>query len=111
MSAITLETRKKAYEDIKKKMNARERQVLEVLGDREMTANEIARELYVSGLTPFFSRNYASPRLNELENWGIVEVVGKKKDFVGKTCAVYKRVKEEQNHEHETTLCIQDSLF
>lgn len=92
MSAITLETRKKAYEEVKHTLSKRENEVLEALGNNEMTANEIAYKLFEERKTPFFNRNYVAPRLNTLENWGIVEVVGKKKDFVGKTCGVYRKV-------------------
>ena len=91
MSTITMETRRKSYNEIKHTLSKRESEVLEALGNNEMTANEIAYKLYQEGKTPFFNRNYVSPRLNSLESWGIVEVVGKKKDFVGKTCSLYKK--------------------
>lgn len=109
MSTITLETRRKSYNEIKHTLSKRETEVLEALGDKEMTANEIAYKLYQEGKTPFFNRNYASPRLTALENWGIVEVVGKKKDFVGKTCCLYK--KSENKSENDFTKCGKESVL
>lgn len=62
-------------------------QIIKALGDREMTARELA---YALGYT---ERNATAPRLTEMQHEGIVEVIGKKKDFItGKSVAVYRKV-------------------
>lgn len=112
MSIIALETKRNAYKEVKQTLSKRENEVLEALGNDEMTANEIAYKLYQEGKTPFFNRNYAAPRLNALENWGIVEVVGKKKDFVGKTCCLYKRVVENvEKSVDNSSKCVEEEIF
>lgn len=81
---ITEETRQEAY--ITRPVNRKE-DILRVLGDREMTAREIA---YALG---FNERNAAAPRLTEMRNEGLLEVVGKKRDFVtGKNVALWRVV-------------------
>lgn len=64
------------------------RMILDVLGkEREMTAREIAYEL------GFLERNATAPRLSEMQDNGVVEIVGKKIDRVTKkTVSVYRRV-------------------
>ena len=52
-----------------------------------MTAREIAYEL------GFLERNATAPRLSEMQDNGVVEIVGKKIDRVTKkTVSVYRRV-------------------
>lgn len=83
-NSITKETRQEAY--ITRPVT-RAADVLRVLGDGEMTAREIANKL------GFVERNAAAPRLSEMKDRGIVEVVGKKKDGVtGKNVALWKKV-------------------
>ena len=91
--SITQETRRESYDAVKPTSQQRRVIILEILGDREMTANEIAETLYSKGITPFYERNFAAPRLTELKAEGRVEVVGKR--LCGKTgrkIAVWKRV-------------------
>ena len=90
---VTLDTRADAEASVDK--NKRYKQILEILGDNEMTAKEIAVEMYNRGYTPSTERNFSQPRLNELMNKRIVEPIGKKKcKYTGRTVAVYKKVEE-----------------
>ena len=91
----TQETRRESYEVIKPTAQQRRAVILDILGDRSMTATEIAEMLYVRGTTPFYERNFAAPRLTELKAEGKVKTVGKR--LCGKTgrkIAVWKRVDE-----------------
>lgn len=90
---VTLETRADAEKSVDKAK--RYQQILSILGDKEMTAKEIAIEMNRRGYTPTAERNFSSPRLNELMNKRVVEPIGKKKcQYTGKTVAVYKRITE-----------------
>lgn len=74
---ITKETRQESYVT---RPVTRAKEILRVMGNREMTAREIANAM------GFTERNAAAPRLSEMRDAGIVEVVGKKKDgLTGKT--------------------------
>lgn len=87
---ITLETRKESELTVDK--SKRYMQILEVLGDKEMTAKEIANEMYMRAMIPTNERNYTAPRLTELSINGVVEPIGKKKClWTNKMVAVYKR--------------------
>lgn len=93
---ITKETRRESYEAIQPGSNQRQKIILEVLGDREMTANEIAEILYTKGYTPFYERNFAAPRLTELKAAGKVKTVGKRYcEKTGRMAAVWVRIQEE----------------
>lgn len=86
---ITYETRSESYEKVDK--NLRYSQILECLSDKEMTAKEIAVEMYKKGYIPSDERNFTAPRLTELSIKGIVEPINKKKcTYTGKTVSVYK---------------------
>lgn len=88
LGAITLETRREAEKTVDKQQ--RYRQIFEVLYGRQMTAKEIAFEMYREGFIPTSERNFTAPRLTELEKDGKVKVVGKKKcEYTGRTVAVY----------------------
>ena len=91
--SITQETRRESYAAVKPTVMCRRAVILDILGSREMTANEIAELLYIRGVTPFYERNFAAPRLTELNAEGKVTTVGKR--FSGKTgrnSAVWKQV-------------------
>ncbi len=75
---ITDETRRESYETVKPTTSQRRALILEILGDKEMTANEIAEELFKRGYTPFYERNFAAPRLTELKADERVKVIGKR---------------------------------
>lgn len=90
MVANTKENRNFAELEVNKQL--RYSQILEVLGDNEMTAKEIAQEMYMRGYIPTNERNYASPRMTELSIQGIIEPVGKRKcQWTGKTVTTFKR--------------------
>ena len=92
MNNTTLETRQLSFTDIQDKKKNRYEQILNRLGNREMTAKEIAVELFELGMTNTTERNTCAPRLTELEKMGYVEVIGKKKcEWTGKMVAVYRR--------------------
>ena len=87
---ITLETRVEAEETVDKQV--RYNQILEILDGKEMTAKEIANEMWMRGYTPSNERNFVSPRLTELSIEGKVEPIGKKKCFwTNKNVSVYRR--------------------
>lgn len=92
MNSTTLETRQLSFADIQDKKKKRYEQILNRLSNREMTAKEIAVELFELGMTNTTERNTCAPRLTELERMGYVEVIGKKKcEWTGKMVAVYRR--------------------
>lgn len=76
--------------NIEEQKNVRYKQILEVLHGKQMTAKEIAVELYNKGLINDTDRNYTAPRLTELKHMGKVIVVNKKTcQWTGKQVAVY----------------------
>lgn len=86
----TLETKVQAEQEVDKQK--RYIQILEVLGDKEMTAKEIAQEMYMREWIPTNERNYVSPRATEMLIDGRLEVIGKKIcEWTGKKVSVYKR--------------------
>ena len=94
--SITEETRRESHEAVKPTAGQRRAVILNILGDREMTANEIAETLYAKGITPFYERNFAAPRLTELKAEGKVKTVGKKLcPKTGRKIAVWKRIDDE----------------
>ena len=94
MNSTTVETRQLSFTDIQDKKKKRYEQILNRLSNREMTAKEIAVEMFELGMIASTERNYTAPRLTELERMGYVEVIGKKKcEWTGKMVAVYRRKK------------------
>jgi hypothetical protein len=94
MNATTRETRRESYAAILPKIKKRSTQIIDTLGDREMTASEITEELVTAGIVPYFNRNYVAPRLSELKDMGIVETCGRRKSTRSNaTEAVWRRVK------------------
>lgn len=80
------------YANLEVDKQRRYKEILECLGNNEMTAKEISNEMYMRGYTPTNERNFTSPRLTELLINGIVEVIGKKKcEWTGKSVSVYRR--------------------
>ena len=76
----------------------RYRQILECLGDKELTAKEIAQEMYMRGYIPTNERNFVSPRATEMLIDRRLEVIGKKKcQWTGKTVSIYRRRVNEYN--------------
>ena len=96
IESITLENRNFAELEVDK--NKRYTQILECLGDREMTAKEIANEMYLKGMIPTNERNFTSPRITEMLRDGRLEVAGKKKcNWTGKTVTIFRRRLNENN--------------
>ena len=91
--SIAQQTRRESYEAVKPVIMIRRAVILDILGEREMTANEIAEALYARGVTTFYERNFAAPRLTELRAEGRVEIVGKRYSHkTGRNISVWKRV-------------------
>ena len=91
MNITTMQTRQISFEDIQDKKKKRYEQILHRLQGKEMTAKEIAVEMFNLEMIPSTERNYTAPRLTELEQLGMVQVVGKKKcNYTGKMVAIYK---------------------
>lgn len=44
-----------------------------------MTASEITEELLKAGKITYFNRNFVAPRLTELKQSGVIEVVGRRR--------------------------------
>lgn len=76
--STTRETRRASYNAILPKRATRSRLILETLGSRQMTASELTEELLRVGKIKYFNRNFVAPRLTELKELGIVEVVGRR---------------------------------
>lgn len=80
---ITKETRRESY--IQRPMT-RSKAILEYIGDKELTARQIACGMGFSDL------NAVKPRLTELKAAGQVEVVGKAYDSISKRNVAVWRV-------------------
>lgn len=103
--SITEETRRESYESVKPNAQRRRQIILEILGERKMTATEIAEVLYQKGITPYYERNFAAPRLTELKEEGKVITVGKKYcDKTGRMIAVWAKAKNGIDHEQMSLL-------
>ena len=87
---ISNETRKESNETVNKKV--RYSQIIECLiHTSRLTAKECAVMMMQKGYIPTSERNFTAPRLTELENKGIVEVVGKTKcNYTHKMVSVYR---------------------
>ena len=81
MTDIPKETRRESYNAVLPRTAARQEDILSILQDGNMTAQEIADELHRRGITPTDERNFAAPRLTELKKAGRVNAVGKKKCY------------------------------
>lgn len=80
----TIETRREAY--LTRPINPRSRQILYTLGNRTMTARQLAYEMGFSDL------NAVKPRLTEMQEQGRIKAVGKTTDtLTGRTVAVWRK--------------------
>lgn len=86
---LPFETRAEAHETVDKQK--RYKQIIECLTNSEgMTAKEIAVEMMRRGYIPTSERNFSAPRLSEMCENGIVDIIGKKRcDYTGKKVSVY----------------------
>jgi predicted ArsR family transcriptional regulator len=90
---ITSITRRESHEYIKPKKQTRQDMILELLTQvrQPITANEISKKLLELKLTPYFSRNFSQPRLNELSKDNRARTVNKRKcTITGRTCVTYE---------------------
>ena len=88
---INEETRKEAYMDLD--IKEKQKQVLECLGNREMTVREVLREMLKRGYTKINDRNEVAPRMTELFQKRRLVIVAKKVDEeTGKSTAVYRNI-------------------
>lgn len=78
MNGITKQTRRQSYDGIRTRSGERCKLILETLGNRSMTVEEITDELVAAGHLKYYDRNFVAPRLTELKGAGVLEVVGKK---------------------------------
>ena len=84
----SFETRKESYDTVDKRK--RYTQIKEILLNHDLTAKEVAVEMFKRGFTPNDERNFAAPRLTELCRIGQVEILGKKRcQYTGKRVCVY----------------------
>ena len=94
MENITKETRRQSYDGILPERGERCRIILETLGSRQMTVEEITDELVANGSIKYYERNFVAPRLTELKQAGVVEVVGKRPSKrTGKNTAVWAAIR------------------
>lgn len=67
-------------------------EALTVIG--EATAREVAQYMFDKGYTKVMERNMAHPRLNELQQAGYIEIVGKRLDEItNRQVSIYSKVK------------------
>jgi hypothetical protein len=94
MENITRETRRQSYDGILPERGERCRIILETLGSRQMTVEEITDELVANGSIKYYDRNFVAPRLTELKQAGVVEAVGKRPSKrTGKNTAVWAAIR------------------
>lgn len=93
ISTITKETKRQSYDEIKNGLGKRQSEVHAFLLEYTdgSTASELAIDMWDKGIFDLPDRNNVHPRLNELVEFNLVEITGKRKCTVtGKTVAVYK---------------------
>ena len=85
MQEIQRECRRESF--VNTPVAKRKRMILYTIGDREMTARDIAYRLN------FYDLNAVKPRITELCNAGLLEACGKAHDYItDRTVSVYRRV-------------------
>jgi hypothetical protein len=90
---ITKETKRKSYKEVLKTLGTRQSQVFTELlcFPQGVTASELANEMHKIGFFRTSDRNNVHPRLNEMVEMEIVEIIGKRQcSITNKTVAVYK---------------------
>ena len=100
MNGITKQTRRQSYDGIRTRSGERCKLILETLGNRSMTVEEITDELVAAGHLKYYDRNFVAPRLTELKGAGVLEVSG------GGQCeelprqSAGRRSGSRENHDH-----------
>ena len=69
MDGITKQTRRQSYDGIRTRSGERCKLILETLGNRSMTVEEITDELVAAGHLKYYDRNFVAPRLTAPEFW------------------------------------------
>ena len=72
MNGITKQTRRQSYDGIRTRSGERCKLILETLGNRSMTVEEITDELVAAGHLKYYDRNFVAPRLTELKGAGVL---------------------------------------
>lgn len=92
MTNTTKETRRDSIDTINETLGHRHMLILNQLRFiDDTTARELAISMYEQGLIATPDRNMVHPRLNELVEKDLVEVIGKRKDeLMNRMVAVYK---------------------
>jgi len=98
---LTEQTRQMSFEEIKPKRLTRYVQILEIIGDGEMTAREIETEMNRKGYSSYFDMNHVRPRLTELVNeyHMLIECEVREDYLTHKSVAVYRRATEQEKME------------
>ncbi|XCH78309.1 MAG: DNA N-6-adenine-methyltransferase [Candidatus Dehalobacter alkaniphilus] len=100
MSSNAGDTRRESYNTIETKRAARRGLILEILGNRQLTASELTEDLLAKGYIKYYDRNFVAPRLTELKEAGVITTVGKRMcSRTGKNVAIWAR--KEQRHDPE----------
>lgn len=111
MNGITKQTRRQSYDGIRTRSGERCKLILETLGNRSMTVEEITDELVAAGHLKYYDRNFVAPRLTELKGAGVLEVVGKKPSKrTGKNTAVRTPIRIRNQRKHKLQLLHRDRI-
>ena len=88
-----IETKQLSFEDIKPSRKTKYIQILEILGNKKMTAREIELEMNRKNYSSYFDMNHVRPRLTELvKEYELVEEWGTKEDsLTKKKVTIYKK--------------------
>lgn len=96
MNTITQTTRQMSFDDIQDKTSTKYKQILEIIGNRKMTAREIEAEMNNKRYSKYFDMNHVRPRLTELVNkyHELIECDEKEDYVTHKQVAVYRKITE-----------------
>ena len=88
-----IETKQLSFEDIKPSRKTKYIQILEILGNKQMTAREIELEMNRKDYSSYFDMNHVRPRLTELvKEYELIEECGTKEDsLTKKKVTIYKK--------------------
>lgn len=88
-----IETKQLSFKDIKPQRKSKYLQILEIIGEKKMTAREIEKEMNRRGYSKYFDMNHVRPRLTELvkKYEKLVECGVKEDSLTKKMVAVYKK--------------------
>ena len=88
-----IETRQISFEEIRPQKKNKYMQIIEIIGNRKLTAREIEIEMNKKGDSNYFDMNHVRPRLTDLvKEYEILTECGVKIDSVtNKKVAIYKK--------------------